>query len=400
MPFGALEHCVWMGFPFRFLPPLFSLCSATSPVRRNIMPPPGEKGHPDAAPQLKVHESNNIDSCWNAVVGDLLENGVALLDLKRFSSSGTSCTSGSCCIPKAAFDSSIQALNLLANDSTNQQESTRCQMIEESIDSARATGYHRAGCMSARYNANREGFVFSDGQSFEVRGCASFRSTCLPLQELLHDVAENVLDTMICRHLELPEGWFHDNLGPLRDSSQWHIKRYVDVQLQDNSSQTNEASTAATNSIENGNSVEWLPTHTDPSLVSVVVLNQPGRHEVSSGLQYPKNRLFFDVPWSGHDIAIVFVGSVLQHVTGGYFRACRHRVVYTNYNSISNRERVAATLFVRPAPERTLSLPPSPALHRMNCKVKGCLTFSQWNAKVARNYEKSQQRRQFQNSRD
>lgn len=348
----------------------------------------GAAAHLAAAPQLKVHETN-IDSSWNAVVGDLLENGVALLDLRLFST-GTACSG----IPKAAFDSSIQALNILADDNSSKQESTCCQWIEESADSAHVTGYHRAGCMSARYNAYREGFVFSDGQSLEVHGCTSFRSDCVQLQELLHDVAETVL-AMICRHLELPEGWFHDKLGPLRDNSQWHIKRYVDVLMQDKASQTSETSTGeAIECIQKQNSVEWLPTHTDPSLVSIVVLNHPGRQEGSSGLQYSENGFFLDVPWSGHNTAIVFVGSVLQHVTGGYFHACRHRVVYTNDgNGKSNVERMAATLFVRPAPERTLSLPSSPVLHRMNCKVKGCLTFSQWNAKVARNYEKAQQRR-------
>ena len=101
-----------------------------------------------------------------------------------------------------------------------------------------------------------------------------------------------------------------------------------------------------------------------------------------------REQQFFNVPCSGHAVATVFVGSVLQHVTGGYFAACRHRVVY---DTESNDERMAATLFVRPSPTARLTLPPSPILKE--CKVKGNLTFAQWNARVSRNYEKARRRR-------
>jgi len=303
-------------------------------------------------------------------VNDLIENGVALLEIP------TSFEQESTTIPQAAFSSSTEALDLLLGAS----DALKClcpAVIDESTDSAHATGYHRVGRMSARYNAHREGFVFSDGQEFSIKQCPSFRPNCALLQELLHQTADTVLD-MICRHLELPLGWFQDQLGPTRDHSQWHIKRYVDTALLSPDKATKEPSAICQDTLE------WLPTHTDPSLISIVVLNRPGKKEGSGGLQYSKNKQFVDVPWSGHAIAIVFVGSVLQHLTGGYFTACRHRVVRT-----AEKERMAATLFVRPAPTAVLALPPSPVLEQSNVKVKGNLTFSQWNARVARNYEKA-----------
>jgi len=306
-------------------------------------------------------------SDWKAAVTDLVENGFALLELPSTSQS----------IPIAAFDSATQALDLLADA---EDAFTVCQqVIEESADSAHATGYHRIGGMSARYNAHREGFVFSDGQSFHIEGIPSFETDCVQLEETLHDTANIVLD-MLGRHLELPVGWFRDNLGPVRSHSQWHIKRYVD--FDHNCTAKQETSTKL--SID----TTYLPLHTDPSLISVVVLNHPGKQEGSAGLQYAINKSFVDVPWSGHSVAVVFVGSVLQHVTGGYFRACRHRVIRT----ATNAERMAATLFVRPSPFAILALPPSPVLHQSSCKVKGHFTFDQWNARVARNYEKAQAR--------
>jgi hypothetical protein len=28
------------------------------------------------------------------------------------------------------------------------------------------------------------------------------------------------------RRMELPEGWFEKEMGPIADNSQWHVKRY------------------------------------------------------------------------------------------------------------------------------------------------------------------------------
>jgi 2OG-Fe(II) oxygenase superfamily len=328
----------------------------------------------DALFDCDANGRTNNTSCSD-VSNDLLECGVALLKLQENYG----------CVPKAAFAVSIEALDLLAHAEVETKEGkpSRCRLIEASADSAHATGYHRAGCLSARYNAYREGFVFSDGHLFDVQGCESFQSECARFQGQLHAVADRVLD-IVGQHLELPLGWFQENLGPTRESSQWHIKRYVNVR---SGVQTERPELSPTSVSEPA--MEWLPTHTDPSLISVVFLNRPGVQEGSSGLQYVTNNTHYvDVPFSGHEVAIIFVGSVLQHLTGGYFRSCRHRVLHTH----TAHERVAATLFVRPAADRILRLLPSPVLKRLNYRVKGNLSFAQWNAKVARNYERAQQR--------
>ena len=366
----------------------FFLCTANALCARptvlrdflNVKMPSAKLKLHDALPFVghDIDTGNTTVSRWGGFVGDLLESGVALLELKENSPMHSTAS----CIPKAAFDSSIQALSLLADveNTASIVQQDLCREIEESADSAHATGYHRAGCMSARYNAYREGFVFSDGHLFDVRGCPSFKSDCAQLQAQLHRVADNVLN-MLGHHLELPMGWFQQELGPTQDSSQWHIKRYVHAQ------EGEKPALSQTSITKPG--LEWLPTHTDPSLISIVLLHQPGKQEGSSGLQYnTKDKLYLDVPASGYEVAIVFVGSVLQHLTGGYFHACRHRVVYAG----NTHERTAATLFVRPVADTILTLPPSAVLTCSNCKVRGNLTFSQWNAKVARNYERAQHR--------
>ena len=312
-----------------------------------------------APPALQLHAPPYIDDVWKHVVQDLMESGVALLRLQATTQQENAASVET--VPTNAFASSAAALDLLgaANDPT-----TLCPVIADSTDSAHATGYHRAGSMSARYNAHREGFVFSDGHDITVVGCPNFATDCAALYNILHETADQVL-AAVCRHLQLPGTWLQEQLGPTVNNSQWHVKRYVTT-----------SSKACT--------VECLlPTHKDPSLISIVVLHRPGIQEGAAGLQYAgEDQIWMEVPWSGHPVAIVFTGSVLEHVTGGYITACRHRVVAS-----AELERMAATLFVRPTPNAVLSMPPSPVLAGRSVKCN--LTFKQWCTKTARNYEKA-----------
>lgn len=327
---------------------------------------------------LQVHSLTDHDDVRYSITGrsilrDLMENGVALVMIPS-AKKESQLQQHQQPVVQAAFAIATKTLDHIKGCTEYSSESSLCQvLIDEETDSAHATGYHRLGCMSARYNAHREGFVFSDGCEFDVRGFPEFRKNCAALQRLMHATAVLVLN-IICQHLQLPLGWFDKCLGPTHNNSQWHIKRYLDIELKPNHA------TIDQNAVR-----EWLPSHCDPSLISLVVLNRPGKNEGSCGLQYYTRNAFVDVPWSGHNVATLFVGSVLQHLTGGYFSACRHRVVHTKME----QERMTATLFVRPAPTAILALPPSLVLCKANCKVKGNLTFSQWNAKVARNYEKT-----------
>jgi isopenicillin N synthase-like dioxygenase len=319
-----------------------------------------------ASSPLQLHTPDTVD-VWKAVVQDLVDSGVALLDLRKTEGATTQLENGPTdeeSVPAKAFGTSAAALTLLraATD-----PSRLCPVIDDSADSAHATGYHRAGSMSARYNAYREGLVFSDGHEITVAECPDVRSACAALCNVLHETADAVLSA-VCQHLKMPGTWFQEKLGPTRSNSQWHIKCYVKPPKVDD--------------------VECLlPTHTDPSLISIVIHHRKGIQQGAAGLQYStRDRGWVDVPCSGHSVAIVMVGSVLQHVTGGYVRACQHRVVST-----ADEARMAATLFVRPSPTALLSLPPSPVLTNYKGKSNN-LTFEQWNAKTARNYEKAKQR--------
>lgn len=307
---------------------------------------------------LKLHSPSVNSSCgvvWQDVVQDLLHSGVALVELDSQAEIKAA----------AAFSSSSRAMDCFAGVDTQEPR------IPESSDSSHATGYHGTGGLSARYNEYREGLVFSDNELFAVPEVPCFEDHCRKLQGTLHSTTEHVLSA-IARHLEIPEDWFETTFGPTKLHSQWHMKRYVDM-------------------TDNKSGPEWLPTHTDPSLISVVVHDRRTGTGGDSrcGLQYSQNREWMDIPRSGHNVAVVLVGSVLQHITSNYFSGCLHRVIH-HANAHGHERRMAATLFVRPAPSAILELPPAIVLSdRRTVKRQ---SFLDWNAKTARNYEKAKRK--------
>ena len=220
----------------------------------------------------------------------------------------------------------------------------------------------------------------------------------------MHDaIAVNVLRA-IARNLGCEdEDWFQTNLGPTNESSQWHVKRYV-CPTGTESSECNDNGDAE-------EEIEWLPVHTDPSLISIVLHDVPGKREGAMGLQYQapdpsistddesnpksKKKVWLDVPWHGHAVATVFVGSVLSYITGNLYPGAKHRVVYRPSKSFEERERVAATLFVRPRGKCNLLVPPSPLLHdaegNSSVRIRNT-TFDAWLARVSRNYMKGRKK--------
>jgi len=96
---------------------------------------------------------------------------------------------------------------------------------------------------------------------------------------------------------------------------------------------------------------------------------------------------------SGHDIAIIFVGSVLSYLTKGQiFSAAKHRVAnWTSNTSKDGKDRMAATLFVRPNGKSVMQTLPSPYLQSNESSKKKPPTFSVWNQRVAKNYMKKKQ---------
>lgn len=260
-----------------------------------------------------------------------------------------------------AFGSFEANLPLLREDSA--------VAIDDTLPAGHVTGYHAAASengWSSRYNRYREGIVLSDGQS--LTGYDDMMAACQRLQCVAEEIAEKVLEAMECR-LELPKGWLSSELQPSRSSSQWHLKRFVEAGDKENAEQSTDSK-----------ELHVLPSHTDPSLISVVIHHRPSATG-SQGLEWCDGGEWKAVPRSGHRTAVVLVGSVLSYLTGGWLPAPRHRVV--------GRwpMRMAATLFWRPAGSALLTVPPSPLLQ--DVRLRRRLTFEEWNAKVSKNYQTS-----------
>jgi len=363
----------------------------------------------------------------------------------------------------------------------------RCDDTDDDNDDGTSSG----NGWSSRYNRYREGWVRSNvgngGGSYNNDDGGDATATLLfaergdgilsesvvreALRELelaLHDAARTVLEG-IERDLELPpspvntddggRGWFQSEYGSIQLHSQWHLKQYCSAPLrgdenpqrqqqqqqqqQDDLPKQREQS--ATSSTPATDEVVLLPVHTDPSLLSIVVLDrigaavQPG----GQGLQYycdqygtrpsrkddedgggnnngdvddnndnddssatgkeKKRGTWKEIPCSGYGVAVVFVGSLLAQMTGNYYRAAKHHVVLpreacpcvddrsggTDQSLMSPPSpRRAATLFVRPALDAVLRVPPSPLLPA-NIRFKyQNRTFEEWCTKVSKNYAK------------
>ena len=338
----------------------------------------------------------------------------------------------SVCLPEiwrqrheSCFDSARWALNFASQTVRESTDILPFPRITSEMDSAYATGYHLAGVdlhtdskstSMSRYNAYREGFIFSNGELFTIGITdTSFYPSMSTLFHSMHDdIACPILEA-IATYLDLTDvDWFQSTLGPTALHSQWHLKRFVHP--------VSSSTTTATNERNNGDdSMEWLPSHTDPSLISVVIHDAPYIAPGGMGLQYQlrpctttttlntknetttstqntttstNNILWKEIPRHGHGVATIFVGSILSFITGNVlFPSAKHRVVYNPQDDYPNR--IAATLFVRPRGDAILVSPPS---HRLvidddpSFQRKEKIIFSHWLKKVSRNYMKSKKR--------
>eukprot|EP00966_Prymnesium_polylepis_P213235 4938704-Prymnesium_polylepis.1 len=133
--------------------------------------------------------------------------------------------------------------------------------ISPNADSAHVSGVHRAGELS-QYNVCREGLVFSDGGRVDL-GDAAFTAAMDAFFDSALEHAAQVLGA-VERRLSIGEGWFEASYGPIRDHSQWHLKRY----------RPELSPVEATCS--DGRRV-LLPVHSDPSLISSELPPEPQR---------------------------------------------------------------------------------------------------------------------------
>jgi len=325
-----------------------------------------------------------------------------------------------------SFETARRALDVVSD---NKDALVASPIIDPSSDSGSWTGYHDAAEVNGRYNEYREGFVFSNGDMFDVTSdegkgdCIDFRYEMNNLFSVMHDDVANGVLRAIERRLELPLLYFHRAFGPTHDSSQWHMKRYVvdarvDTTFNDEEGQC--ASTIGDTMVTSEPQKEaeiFLPVHTDPSLISVVILDEAGINKGGMGLEvfHPlktenNSGTWKEISHMGHDVAVIFVGSVLSYLTKGQiFSAAKHRVV----NWISSRmdpdgiipnerrgSRVAATLFVRPNGDALMKSLPSPHLQIEAALEKNPPTFRVWNARVAKNYMKKKKKKRNNKNKD
>jgi hypothetical protein len=203
-------------------------------------------------------------------------------------------------------------------------------VLDDSADSGHATGVHTAGWGSA-YNQTREGFVFSDGATFGVPpddpiAANRFEAHCKAMHTSALALARGVLAALE-RDLGIPPGWFEENFGPIESNSQWHVKRYRPERASVHAIAVAGVSKASKSHTED--KTVLLPVHTDPSLVSIVLHDAVGTNDGAAGLEFLSrggSGSWVEVPHHGHEIATVFIGSVLDRITGGVYPAARHRV--------------------------------------------------------------------------
>ncbi len=312
----------------------------------------------------------NTVGIFDRCVHDLeLNGGYALLPLSELQASTSSNI-----IISAAFEQARCTLDEIASSGTTEG---KLPVIDPSTDSGSWTGFHKADKINGRYNAHRKGFVFSNGEIFCLESKPEFEKDMQQLFHFCHDIVATGVLRAIERRLELPDDYFDKELGPTANSSQWHLKQY----------HVNESIDAT----EMSQSV-LLPTHTDPSLISVVIIDSPGVNEGGKGLEVYEKDKWTEVSHHGHGIAVIFVGSVLSYLTKQQvFSAIKHRVVNDSDGHVN--ERMACTLFVRPCPDAQMKMLPSKYIHQHESSNKPP-TFETWNRRVSKNYMKQQKKKQ------
>ena len=261
-----------------------------------------------------------------------------------------------------AFRVGVAALDAIKS-SAEGLDRHRCSVLNMGTgDALDASGFHGFGALS-KYNAHREGFIFSNktiynpfDEKHELFG--AFAESMQFVRDAAMRVAASVLDA-VADDLGSSES-FERRYGPLGPSLQWHLKRYA------------------------GEGGTLLGVHTDPSLVSVVIIDREGIQEGAAGLEWydPVGKCWCEVAHSGHGVAIILAGSILEKVSSRAYKACRHRVVSTR----AANARVAQTFFVRPSPDAPLV--PVADVDRGGRKKKSYQTFRQWKSRVSKRYER------------
>lgn len=198
-------------------------------------------------------------------------------------------------------------------------------------------GYHAIGGISA-YNRCREGYIFQAAspvwpmlsESVECEG-DEFSTTHEIWRAEMHHFALIILDKVWeALGIHSPAEGVLDVVS----GSQFQVKKICWAGIDP----------AATLSQTEDGEFVTMPTHCDPSFISIVIHSQ-----IFSGLQVrdAEKRAFVHIPPTGPGKCVVFAGSLLELITNSEIKPCVHRVVSTEADMISAK-RIAATFFFQP----------------------------------------------------
>eukprot|EP00980_Cylindrotheca_fusiformis_P030860 scaffold25535_cov117-Cylindrotheca_fusiformis.AAC.3 len=299
-----------------------------------------------------------------------------------------------------AFECASQAM-----DSLDADHGSIPHLIHPEHDSYSCTGYHPlGGSLSSKYNKYREGFVFSNGELFDLEDHGvNFKSSMQDTRSILHSLAMLAVADIEAK-FGLEPGYIQRIYGlgaSLEHFSQWHLKRY-----------------SSTISSEDDNLA--LGVHTDPSILSVVVHDAPDVQPGGWGLQYSRKTKgppvesknpaptaieWKEVPYHGHGIATVMIGAAFARIMQvgtntknnervvemrKLFPPVRHRVVLQQGQNMETRRRMTLTYFLRPSPSSILE-PLPPFMEHMVEAPKKQMSFGSWYKRVASRYNKKEQ---------
>jgi len=284
-----------------------------------------------------------------------------------------------------SFDTGHEAMDFMDRNEYSEKQG-HIRLSPQDISAYDCTGYHPAGgnVLSSKYNHYREGFIFSNGKLFDIPvEVDSFHATMQQVRSLLHKLALEGLEE-VEESLQLPKGYFeqkfaaNDQSDPFLNSSQWHMKRYHTTHNK------------LTHEEKKEGELLLLPVHTDPSLVSVVIHDEPGIQEGGWGLEYHERkphetaqREWKQIPQHGHRIATIMIGSAMGRINPNshIFPPVRHRVVPYD-QELPRRRRMALTYFLRPDPQSLIQ-----PLFSVTSKEPS-MNFGSWYQRVSSRYNK------------
>ena len=253
-------------------------------------------------------------------------------------------------------------------------------------------GWHPCGGLS-KYNQCREGYIFQATSA--IWPMLSTNRDCPPdafstihqhwRQEVYVFVTSLLTDLATYLDIPHPASFFSSNgTFDVISASQFHIKN-TPVMTQIETNEHMPSTTSAGHFIT-------LPAHRDPTLISIVLHNC---HARGLEMQWPlegtslgyREVYTHDTP-PGPERCVVIVGTLLERLSGGFFRAPYHRVV-----SIASQQReetrLAATFFFQPTLDSILAPFPSTSIRTDTPNNTQVLCYRDWKRRAYGKYYKS-----------